>query len=72
MTAYTVSQIDELRRACERKYLYGTTKPRPSSDALSRSYNEGDMTKTVEERVRTYMLAGIYAQDIYESDKGNG
>jgi len=26
------------------------------------------MIKAVEEQVRTYMLAGIYAQDIYDSD----
>lgn len=72
MTAYTVSQIDELRRACRTRYLWGTTKPKISNNALSRSFNESDMIKAVEEQVRTYMLAGIFAEDIYESDRKAG
>ena len=66
--AYTVAEIDALRRACELRYLYGTTRTTNLSGA-SRSYREDEKIKAVEEMVRTYMLAGKVAQDIYDADK---
>lgn len=65
--SYTVKEIDALRAACELKWLFGTTKQPISS--VSRSYNETQKTKCVEELVRTHMMAGHTAQDIYDADR---
>lgn len=62
---YTVAEIDALRGACESRYLFGTTAP---TSGMSRSYYEPDKAKAVEEMVRTYMLAGIRADDLYAQD----
>ena len=62
---YTVAEIDALRQVAEMRYLYGTT---VWGDGMSRCYMEADKTKAVEEMVRTYMMAGITAQDIIDSD----
>ena len=64
---YTVQEIDELRSACKKRWLFGTTED--VSGEWSRTYQEDDMTKCVEELVRTYMLAGIIADDIRERDR---
>lgn len=65
--SYTVSEIDALRSACEIRWVFGTTafstKPR-----FGRLYSEKEKSVAVEQLVRTYMLAGITAQDIYEAD----
>jgi hypothetical protein len=66
--AYTVAEIDDLRAVCEFRYIWGTTfliEPM----GTSREYNEQDMNKYVEDELRTYMLAGITAQDIRDEDK---
>ena len=65
--AYTVQEIDDLRRVMEQRYLFGTTAP---ADGLrnSRTYRETDMIKAVEEMVRTSMLAGITASDVRRAD----
>ena len=68
--AYTVREIDELRRACERRWLYGTTASLGDGVHVSRPYRTEDKDKGVEELVRTYMLAGIVAEDIYTEDRG--
>jgi hypothetical protein len=65
--AYTVKEIDDLRRACEMRWLFGTTK-RSINWSTSRSYQVEEKIKCVEEFVRTYMLAGVVAADIYADD----
>jgi hypothetical protein len=65
--AYTVQEIDELRNACESRWLYGTTVI--PMRRLSRQYDEKEKTKCVEELVRTYMLAGIPGDDIRSADR---
>ena len=62
---YTVGEIDNLRAACEMRFFYGTTAPR---EDFSASYDPNEKNKAVEEMVRTYMLAGITADDIRKAD----
>lgn len=66
--AYTVAEIDALRRACEDRLTFGSTYWPPG--AIFRS-GTPPAAETLEARVRTYMLAGIVAEDIYEQDKPN-
>ena len=80
---YTVSEIDELRYALQERYIWGTTYSPPpdtiiqSTDTIhgvsyssrSRVYNQQEMNIVVEQRLRTYMIAGIKAKDIYAEDK---
>lgn len=65
--SYTVKEIDKLRMACRSRFLYGTTNPENIPRA-SRSYAEDQMSKSVEEMIKTYMVAGIIAEDIYLED----
>ena len=69
--AYTVREIDALRRACERRWLYGTTASLGAGTHTSRTFRSEEKDKGVEELVRTYMLAGIVAEDIYAEDRGD-
>jgi hypothetical protein len=64
--AYTVQEIDALRRACECKYMWGSYAPTFSS-GTSRCYREEEKAKVVEEQVRTHMLAGHTAEDLINS-----
>jgi phenylacetate-coenzyme A ligase PaaK-like adenylate-forming protein len=64
---YTLNDIDALRAACRERYLYGTT-ARGSGSRTSRPYTESELASSVEQQVRTYMMAGITAQDIYAED----
>lgn len=64
--SYTVRELDDLRSVVERKWLYGSYGFR---DGCSRSYNEVEKTKCVEELVRTHMLAGHTAQDLLASER---
>lgn len=67
---YTVQEIDDLRSVCENKYVWGRYKlDQTPSCRSSRSFNEQDKYKAVEELVRTHMLAGHYAKDLYDSEK---
>lgn len=71
--AYTVAEIDALRRACEIRFVWGTTKEPVVGDGVfsyKGSYKEDEKFKAVEDMVRTYMIAGITADDIYKTDKG--
>ena len=68
MRSYTVKEIDDLREACTLRWLHGTTTPYPR---WSKPYTEERLTKCVEELVRTAMLGGIIAEDIYEEDRNN-
>ncbi len=67
-TSYTVKEIDDLRRVCETRWLFGTTKSEEGLN-MSRSYSQLELSKGVEELVRTAMLAGHIAQDILDADK---
>ena len=73
--AYTVAEIDALRRCHENKFLsgyYGGPRvPRSDGYGRTRSYIESEKTLYVEERVRTSMMAGHTAQDLLDSD-GSG
>lgn len=66
--SYTVAEIDALRRAVENQFLWGTYHC-PQQNGISRSYTEAEKVRTVEERVRTWMLAGKTAQDLYDSER---
>lgn len=63
---YSVAEIDSLRSACKQLYLYGTTSP---VAGFSRSYREADMVKAVEEMVRTYMVAGVDPDELWNRDR---
>ena len=64
--AYTVKEIDELREACETRWLFGTTVPR---EGWGRHYRPEEKAVAVEEIVRTHMLAGHTAADLHEEDR---
>ncbi len=67
---YTVQEIDDLRQAVEMRYLWGTTNLGDGNfNSMSRSYKEEEKAKVVEEQVRTYMIAGKTAKDLYNADK---
>lgn len=68
MRAYTVKEIDDLRQACEMRFLWGTTNP-TGEMYCSRQYKESEKILAVEELVRTYMTAGITAEDIQKQDE---
>lgn len=65
--AYTVPEIDALRRAVENKWLFGKYNSFQYK-GMSRSYNEIEKTQCVEEIVRTFMLVGKIAEDLYASE----
>lgn len=65
--SYTVSELDALRNAVERKWLFGSYRLGIQC-RMSRSYREEEKTKAVEEIVRTHMLAGHTADDLYASE----
>lgn len=66
--SYTVSELDELRQAIELKWLYGWYSGPPGAGS-SRSYKEDEKTACVEQMVRTSMLAGHTADDLYASER---
>lgn len=66
--AYTVAEIDALRRAIENKYLYGKYNLQQTA-GCSRSYREEEKTSCVEQLVRTFMLVGHTAEDLYASEQ---
>jgi hypothetical protein len=66
--AYTVREIDALRGAVERKWLFGTYRQSGSGGYASRVYSENDKTQCVEAILRTHMLAGHTAEDLYASE----
>jgi len=78
--AYTVKEIDELREAVELRYRWGTSVfddapelfPLRVSNGIvlqERCFGWSEMVKIVEDRLRTYMVAGIVAADIFEADR---
>lgn len=67
---YSVSELDNLRRVVERKWLWGYYTPQMHS-GCSRGYKEAEKTKSVEELVRTHMLAGHTAEDLLASEQSS-
>lgn len=59
--AYSVAEIDRMRQVIEHRWLFGSSlyDMRPGVGVSSRSYDETEKTKCVEEILRTYMLAGV-------------
>ncbi len=66
--SYTVKEIDELRSVVEQRWLFGTSVVPDTRSQMSRSYQEDEKTRCVEELVRTYMLAGKTADDLRKED----
>lgn len=66
--AYTVKEIDDLLKVCERRWLWGTS-ALGSSPRMSRGYSAGEKEKGAHEMARTFMLAGLTADDIITEDE---
>lgn len=67
--AYTVTEIDALRRAVENKWLFGFYSFGTRGGGASRCYDEVEKTQCVEAILRTHMLAGQTAEDLYASER---
>ncbi len=65
--SYTVAELDALRCAVERKFLYGRYAG-PTNGGWSRTYQEDEKVACVEQQVRTHMLAGHTAEDLLASE----
>lgn len=70
MRAYTVHELDALRRVVESKWLYGWyRKPNLEFGFIGApAYDPNEKVKAVEEMVRTHMLAGHTADDLVKSE----
>lgn len=72
MKKYTIQEIDALRELISNKFLYGRYDGPEFFDvggvamqtAWSRSYKESELSAHVEDRVRTFMVAGIKPADL--------
>ena len=66
--SYTVNELDALRHAVEQKWLFGSY---GQSDCFgpSRSWQGAEKEQAVEAIVRTHMLAGHTAEDLYASER---
>lgn len=69
--AYTVRELDALREAVENKWLYGRYRLGGYA-SQSRPYMEAEKVACVEQMVRTHMLAGHTAEDLYASESRQG
>jgi hypothetical protein len=67
--AYTVHELDALRAAVEHKWLFGTYNSPGRGAFAGRSFREDQKAASVEAIVRTHMLAGHTAADLYASEK---
>lgn len=73
--AYSVAEIDGLRAACSNKWLFGSYSLATIRRGLdrgysaSRSYMPSEKDNGIEQLVRTHMLAGHTAEDLYASDR---
>lgn len=66
---YSVAEIDALRSVCRSRCLFGTSYTGPGDACTSWSYDARELAARVEESVRTHMMAGHTAEDIYEEDE---
>ncbi len=62
--AYTVAEIDRMRRAVDHLWLFGCMLNEAPSLQQSRTYDETERTAFVEEMLRTYMLAGVGPEEL--------
>lgn len=60
---YTVAEIDALRAA-----VTASLRPRRAPSPHEHHFNLPSSGLSIEERVRTYMLAGITAEDVLAAD----
>jgi len=67
--SYTVTEIDALRSACETKWLFGSFRT-PEGFRVSRNYTGSEKDIGVEQLVRTYMVAGLTADDLLAPSEG--
>jgi hypothetical protein len=67
--AYTVQEIDHLRRVISEKYVWGSYHGPPSDGSMSIPYYRRELEVSVENQLRTYMLAGLTADDLLASEK---
>lgn len=66
--AYTVREIDELRKCCSRKLKYGAYNEWPYEPGQGLIYSNPASQADIEEMVRTHMIAGHTAQDLLDSE----
>lgn len=63
---YTPLELDDLRRVVSAKWLYGRYQPRPG--IRSRPHGIAELAVSVEEMVRTHMMAGHTADMLVASE----
>lgn len=62
---YTLTEIDQMRRAVETKWLFGLwPHEMTGSQYTGRTYCESEKAAGVEEMLRTYMAAGMGPEDM--------
>ena len=66
---YSVGELDALRMAVENKWLWGNYRPVQVGRGSSRQYTSEEKTAAVEYMVRTHLLAGHTAEDLYASEQ---
>lgn len=67
--AYTVTELDELRRACRNRLTWGNSLGAQFLPGETFKMGHGCSESSVEEFVRTHMMAGHVAEDLYLADK---
>lgn len=63
---YTVAEIDDLRSACDKRYLFGSSCPQ--GIYRGQAYNEHEKNMAVEQMVQTFMQGGVTADDVRKED----
>lgn len=70
---YSAKEIDDLREFCGRRYDFGSCYDDAifcdHGCAMGRGYSESERAVEVEQQVRTFMIAGVTAQDLLDEDK---
>jgi hypothetical protein len=64
---YTGDEINQMRENIEFYYLWGTTPTKFRENPTTRSsgvFNGFDLSQIVEERLRTYLIAGIEPEEL--------
>jgi len=67
--SYTIQEIDQLRRLCRDKIIWGAYLPNWEIPRSSGSYREEEVFKKTEEMVRTFMLAGTRPEDFVKASE---
>lgn len=65
--AYTAGELNALRQAVENMWLFGSYGQ--NGNCMSRVYMSDEKAFAVEQLVRTHMLAGHTAADLYASER---